>query len=306
MFACNCRASTTGETKVVAKATASDTVESNADGTLPAGAHGSGRDRWRGGGVYLDGQPIAMLRHAELPAALKPVWDTQRTRLPFKAGEEIRYSETKVPRYRMTDYLSALGISIKDITEVHILGTKDTAIVVTKAQLLSQPDDIRFKFTGETSGKPVPLVRNIDAATSFDDIRGLTIYMKRTPPTLNAQGNLELDGREVHGIAYYGEPMREGVRVYVDDRLATTLKRNQLYTNEKWQLADVLAKQGVATHDIKTAALIYEEERTSEIAFANLAFSFNAGHSGEILVGAASTPANAIALYTKPPQNPAN
>src|SRR5512138_809047 len=44
----------------------------------PTSQHGAGRDRWRGGGVYVDGAPVGVLRYAELPRGLQPVWETHR------------------------------------------------------------------------------------------------------------------------------------------------------------------------------------------------------------------------------------
>lgn len=246
-----------------------------------------------------------MLRYAELPAGLEPIWETQQHRLPFKPGETVRYRETQVRRYRVTDYLRALGVPLDEVVQVHMHGARDTAIVVTGADLRAHADDLLFKFAGETFGKPIPLIRNIDAGTSFDDLRALTIYNKRTPPSLTADQTLELDGHEVHGIPYHGEPLREGVRVYVDDRLAAVLKRNQLVGTEQLRLADVLARQGVMTTAITQAELIHDESRTGTVAWTDLSFAFNAGASGEILVGADARPAHAIALYTIPPRRPA-
>jgi hypothetical protein len=45
--------------------------------------------------------------------------------------------------------------------------------------------------------------------------------------------------------------------------------------------------------------LVYDETRTENVAFEGADFAFNAGASGEIVVGAKNLPANAIALYTK-------
>lgn len=251
--------------------------------------------------MYLDGHPIAMLRFAELPVGLEPIWETQRTRLPFKPGESIRYRETQVRRYRITDYLRAVGVSLADINEVHLHGARDTAIVLTRADLAAHPDDILFKFSGETFGKPIPLLRDIDTSTSFDDLRALTIYRTRTPPRLTAEHTLELDGREVRGIPYHGEPLREGIRIYVDDRLVTVLKRNQLATAERYRLRDLLARHGVVADGVARAELIHDERRTQTVRDPDITFAFNhaAGASGEILVGPDATPANAIALYTR-------
>src|SRR4029079_12707074 len=52
--------------------------------------HGSGRNRWHGGGVYLDGEPIAVLRYAELPRHLAPIMEVPRTRLTISPGQHIR------------------------------------------------------------------------------------------------------------------------------------------------------------------------------------------------------------------------
>ncbi len=266
----------------------------------PVNGHGSGRDRWRGGGVYLDGQPIGMLRFGELPTKLRPIWETEQHRLPFKAGEEIRYRETKVPRYRVTDYLSAVGIQLDEVVEVHMHGARDNAIVLTREDLRRHPNDVLFKFAGDTFGKPIPIVRAIAVGTRFDDLMALTIYVKRQPPRLKPDFTLELDGIPVHGIPYHGEPVREGIRVYVDDRLAAVIKRNQLATGgeARWSLASVLEKQGVTTKTLRRLELIHDDVRTNKLAWGKLDFAFNAGASGEIVIGAQALPAHSIALFT--------
>jgi hypothetical protein len=266
----------------------------------PGTGHGAGRDRWRGGGVYLDGQPIGVLRHAELPVDLKPVWETQRRRLPFRAGEPIQYRESQVRRYRVTDYLRAVGVPLDRIVEVHLHGARDAAIVLTRDVLLRHPDDILFKFAGETFGKPIPIVRSIQTGTSFDDLAALTIYIDRKPPRLTRDHSLELDGIPVHGIPYYGEPLREGVRVYLDNRLVAVLKRNQLISrnNGRWSLGDVLEREGVATSRIARLELIHDESRTAKLAWGQIEFAFNPAASGEVVLDA-ELPANSIALFTR-------
>jgi len=266
----------------------------------PSTGHGAGRDRWRGGGVYLDGQPIGMLRHAELPVGLKPVWETQRQRLPFRPGEPIRYREDQVRRYRVTDYLRAVGVPLDRIVEVHLHGGRDAAIVLTRDDLLRHPDDILFKFAGETYGKPIPIVRSIQTNTTFDDLAALTIYIARKPPRLTRDHGLELDGIPVRGIPYHGEPLREGVRVYLDNRLVAVLKRNQLISgsNSPWTLGDVLERQGVVTSRIARLELIHDESRTAKLAWGRIELAFNPDASGEVVLDA-KLPANSIALFTR-------
>lgn len=259
----------------------------------PTTTHGKGRERWRGGGVYLDGVPIGMLRHGELPAGLEPIWETQRRRLPFRAGEPIRYAETRVPRYRIVDYLRAVGVELDTIVEVHLHGGRDSAIVLTRDDLRRRPGDFLFKFAGDTFGKPIPIVRGL--RTSFDDLQAMTIYSKRKPPRLTAKQTLELDGMPVHGIPYFGEPLRQGVRVYVDDRLVTVLKRNQLGGSTR--LADLLSRVGVATEALARVDLVYEEARAATMSWRDVDIAFGEGASGEVMV--AGLPAHAIALYTR-------
>lgn len=261
--------------------------------------HGSGRDRWRGGGVYLDGQPIGMLRYAELPVGLEPMWVTERTRVPFRAGEEIRYRETQVRRYRLTDYLRAVGVPLDQIVEVHLHGAHDAAIVLTREDLRRHPDDILFKFAAETYGKPIPLVRAIETGTTFDDLAAVAIYVARKPPQLVRDNRLELDGIPVRGIPYRGEPLREGVRVYLDNRLVTVLKRNQLASATRLTLGDVLEREGVATARIARLELIYDEARTAKLPWGRIDFAFNPAASGEVTLGAQALPANSIALFTR-------
>lgn len=260
-------------------------------------AHGAGRDRWRGGGVYLDGKPVGMLRYAELPRGLTPIWETQRHRLPFRAGEPVRYRETKVPRYRITDYLTAIGVPLDAVTAVHLHGGRDAAIALSGDDLRRHADDILFKFGAVTSGKPIPLVRGFAVNTSFDDLRAMAVYVTRTPPTLTADQTLELDGYPVRGIPYRGEPLREGIRIYLDDRMVAVLKRNEMATQAGLRLDEVLARAGVETAGVERMELIHGDARTAQLPWGEHDFSFNPAASGEIVVG--SLPANALALYTK-------
>jgi len=282
---------------------APDVVAKATSPTVTPPAHGAGRDRWRGGGVYLDGVPIGALRYAELPDGLEPIWELQRRRLPFKQGEEPRYEETKVARYRVTDYLQALGVRLDDVTEVHLLGARDSAIVLSRDDLRRHADEVLFKFAGGNFGKAIPIVREVPVGTSFDGLLAMTIYVKKTPPRLTADQTLELDGVPQRGIPYYGQPLREGIRVYVDNRMVAVLKRNLIagtsVPSTRWRLGEVLAQQGVATSEIERVELIYEEARTAKLAFTGVDFAFNPASSGEIVVGTQNLPANALALYTK-------
>lgn len=204
-------------------------------------------------------------------------------------------------RYRITDYLRAVGVPLDRIVEVHLHGARDAAIVLTRDDLRRHPDDLLFKFAGETHGKPIPIVRAIAAGTTFDDLAALTIYIDRKPPRLTRDHQLELDGIPVRGIPYYGEPLREGVRVYLDDRLVAVLKRNQLLAtgDSRWSLGDVLERQGVTTARIARLELIHDDARTARLPWGRIDFAFNPAASAEVMLGAEALPAHSIALFSR-------
>lgn len=257
--------------------------------------------------MYLDGRPLAMLRFGELPVGLEPIWHTQRRRLPFRPGEPIAYEEVKVRRYRVVDYLRALAVPIEKIEEVHIHGARNTAIVISREDLVKHADNVLFKFAGETFGKPIPLIRELPVGTSFDDLQALTIYIERKPPTLAPDQTLVLDGRPVVGIPYHGEPLREGIRIYVDNRLAAVVKRNRLQTTPgtvTWRLEEVLARHGIEAKRLARVELIHRDARTTSLPWRDLSFVFDPAGSGEIDVGEQGLPANALALFTKPEPPP--
>src|SRR6185312_15970793 len=103
-----------------------------------------------------------------------------------------------------------------------------------------------------------------------------------------------LDGRPVEGVPYYGEPLRGGVRVYLDDRLATIIKRQDLdnkdATTDKngdphWSLYAFLGKHGVDTSHVVEGWAIVNDKRTMRIGGADLAsmtFSATSQAKGQV------------------------
>ena len=259
-------------------------------------AHGAGRDRWKGGGVYLDGVAIGMLRYGELPRGLTPVWEVQRRRLPFRAGEPVREVERRVPRFRIVDYLAALGVDVADVQQLHLHGGRDGAIVIRGEDLRGHPDQLLFRFADDTAGKPIPVIRDVPVNTSFDDLQAMAIYVARTPPTLTRDQMLELEGAPVRGIPYRGQPLREGVRVYRDDRLVAVLKRNEMPPGARSHLGDALARAGVATDGLAQVELIHDDVRTERLPWADYELAFDPAASGELAI--AERPASALALYS--------
>src|SRR5688572_20049483 len=85
----------------------------------------SGAARWKDTGVYLDGKPIAFLTWGELPIGLKPTWLKDRVGANKRPGtSDLGWRWGQQRFYRFTDYLTALGIDIKKIKELHVYGSK--------------------------------------------------------------------------------------------------------------------------------------------------------------------------------------
>jgi hypothetical protein len=121
-------------------------------------------------------------------------------------------------------------------------------------------------------------------------------------------------------VPYYGEPIRGGIRVYLDDKLAAIIKRQELDGKRAvkspdgtltWKLVDELKLQGVDTSKVKEVWAIRDELRhehwTGE-ELATMTFAANAQAKGGVLLTDAHVRANTIALHTrtlKPEEIPA-
>ena len=220
----------------------------------------SGMSRWKDVGVYLDGKPIAFMTFGELPIALKPLWvkDQKSAEKPPGSGSDFPgwvWSQQRF--YRFDEYLKALGVPLAKVKQIHVYGAKfsETEIATGKDLLSKAAAEFRFRFGGNTFGKAIPRILNdFGNGKSPDKISSVMIYIDKKPPTLVRNEGLYLDGVLQEGVPYYGEPVRGGVRVYVDDRLAAIIKRQDLDVSKAtkypdgdlhWKLADVLASQGV-------------------------------------------------------------
>jgi len=287
----------------------------------------TGGARWKDCVVYVDGKPITFLQWSELPVTLKPTWVKHRVshdKPPGSKDEIWVWGEQRY--YKWTDYLNALHVPIGKIKEMHVLGPRDTNTIVVKASDLLGPKgkDFLFRFGSEISGKPIPKVPPDFANHRHPDkIQAVMIYIDKTPPKLmlaeSAEGQkigLEedgfvLDGKPVMGVPYWGEPLRGGVRIYLDDRLAAIVKRQELDGKKAkqtpdglaWGLSDFFASKGVDTSKLVEGWVIRDGRRQEKIdAKELLAMSFVASSqaSGGIILGDKKIKANALALHTRP------
>jgi hypothetical protein len=277
----------------------------------------TGAARWKDTGVYLDGKPIAFLTWGELPIGLKPTWIVDKVSQPKRAGtKDLDWRWGQQRRYRFTDYLTALGVDVKKVKELHVYGPRfSNSVVATTKDLLSpQAKDFQFRFGGNTFGKAIPAVPPGFAHGKVPDkLAALMIYIEKKPPTLGPEG-FDLDGVPQEAVPYYGEPLRGGIRVYLDNRLAAIIKRQELDPKKatktadgelEWKFGDFLTGQGVDTSHVEELWVVQNENRTDKLPggdIANMKFQASAQAKGGVLLidGDKRVRANAIALHTKP------
>ncbi|HEY5949453.1 MAG TPA: hypothetical protein VIV40_28355 [Kofleriaceae bacterium] len=275
-----------------------------------------GTSRWKDTGVYLDGKPIGFLTFGELPITLKPTWvkDKVSQDKPPGCPECPAWKWSQQRFYKFTDYLKAMGVDIRKIKVIHVYGPRlSQSVVATGKDLQSKlADKFMFRFGMDIAGKALPWVpEGFGNGKTPDKISGVMIYIDRKPPTVTREG-VELDGQPVTGVPYYGEPIRGGIRVYLDDKLATIIKRQELDPKQatqsptgdlSWNFGQFLKSKGVDASKIVEGWVIRDEKRAEKIPFAELEkmqFAASSQAKGGVLLGDKKIRANAIALHTRP------
>jgi hypothetical protein len=273
-----------------------------------------GASRWKDTGLYVDGKPMGIVSFGELPATLEPVWVEQEVSVPFKAGSTgPRMKIVKQRHYRFTDYLTAVGIDVSKVKELHVYGPRfSNTTVVTGAELRKRGKDFLFRFGGDICGKAIPMLPDkFGNGNKPDKISSIMVYVHKKPPRLVRNKGLVLDGEVVSDVPYYGEPLRGGVRVYLDDRLATVIKRRQLadWTAQMiddqpyWSLAKFLRFDKVDTSHVVEAWIIRKDQRVrkltaEELLGATFTADTKAKGTVSLVVGGERIPTQALALHT--------
>lgn len=278
--------------------------------------HASGMARWRDVGVYVDGAPVGFLTWGELPIGCKASWLKEKVSADKRYGTADKdWTWARKRYYKFTDYLRAVGVDIRKIKEIHIYGPhpSETLIATGRQLQTAAADEFYFSFGANTSGKPIPHAPGgFGNGKIGDKINGVMIYLTKQPPTLVDNEGLYLDGVEQTGVPYYGEPIRGGVRIYLDDRLAAIIKRQDLDPKKAtkasdgsptWRLGEFLTDHGVDPRRVAEMWTIRDENRSEKFGRAEIAglwFQANSQAKGGVLLGDAHIRANAIALHTRP------
>jgi hypothetical protein len=284
----------------------------------------SGAAKWKDVGVYVDGKPMGFLTWGELPISLPVTWVEDEVSAEKEPGtDQPATRKVKQRFYRFDQYLKAIGVDIRQIKALHVYGPKFTASNVSTAKDLLSPaaKDFTFRFGANVGGKPIPHVPgNFGNGKSSDKIAGVMVYIHKKPPTLDPDRGFVLDGVEQDGVPYYGDPVRGGVRVYLDDKLVAIIKRQELDGKRAtkaadgtlyWKLVDELKLQGVDTSKVKEVWAIRDDLRKEHWAGTELptmVFGANAQSKGGVLLTDKNVRANVIAMHTrtlKPEEIPA-
>jgi hypothetical protein len=276
-----------------------------------------GASRWKDCGIYVDGKPVGVLSWAELPVSLKPYWKDDRISARKRPGsDDPGYAIIQQRYYRFNELLVSLGVDLKKINEIHVYGPNPMNVIVASGKdLLSEKGQgFLFRFGGEVEGKAIPVVpENFGNGKSPDKISAVMVYVKKKPPVLVRNKGMELDGKIIKDVPYYGEPMRGGVRVYYDDKLAAVIKRRLLEETKvpmtmvgdkiEWNMFAFLKSQGVDTKKIAEAWIIRNDRRKERLTreqLQDITFESDTQASGQILIGKEKLQAHALAFHSKP------
>lgn len=277
---------------------------------------GGGGNRWKDTGIYVDGVQVGVLSFGELPISLKPTWRDLPVSTEIEPGKPQVVKTEKQRAYRFTDLLTSLGIDLAKVKELHVYGPKMSSdvIITTGEELVKNGQGFMFHFASDVGGKPIPVVPpNFGNHETPDKLMLVAVYINKTPPTQVEDLGMALDRKLVQGVPYFGDPARGGIRVYQDDRLATTLRRRSMSnvpaevslrdgTPVRWSLSKVLAAQGMDLSTVREAWLIRDNRRTTKFdakQLKTLTFEMADKGQNQVFIGDTKIPAEVIALHSR-------
>jgi hypothetical protein len=182
----------------------------------------AGKPRFGDCAVYVDGQPVAVLRYGELPPNLPVHWQ----KVEGEADAE------KIQRFLMAEYLEQVGVDIRKVRELHLYGGQSRIGIVKGDELRRFARKWFFSFTRNVTGKPRmhPAGKDFHITDYIDTFATVAVYVEKPAPRWSdeVQGLVDNQGRDIEGIPYVKSEMRGGTRVYLDARLVSNIKRNLL------------------------------------------------------------------------------
>ena len=165
-------------------------------------------------GVFVDGVQASVLRYGDLPS------------MPSET------LEGGAVRYKLVDYVKAIGIAPASIKSIHVHGNGDRIGSVEGAELLKEPNRFQFQFLSGVTGTPAVRWDTDGLKNEFvvHEIRKVTIYVKKASPIVDAKKSCHVgaDGECSDAVPYASGDAVKGTRIYVDGKMVGFVKRRQL------------------------------------------------------------------------------
>ncbi len=167
--------------------------------------------------MFIDGVPLGVLSHKELPPDFAP--NIVMRGEPFSI-------------YSLTGYLSYIGATLSKIREVHLMGGSRPSII-DGDELRRMKDHIHFAFSRGDGGRPRmdwPAER-VKSWSRIDRIVAIYVYENEPAPRFDPTRRQFFDahGKAIEGIPY-AKTMRalKGTRLYLDGKFLGALRRRDL------------------------------------------------------------------------------
>jgi len=203
-------------------------------------------------GVFVDGVQTSVLRFGDLPS------------MPSET------LEGGAVRYKLYDYLKAIGVAPESVKSVHVHGNGDRIGSVEGSELLKDKNRFQFQFLSGTSGAATARWDTDGLKNEFvvHEIRKVTIYVKKASPLIDAKRSCHVgaDGACSDAVPYASGDAVKGTRIYVDGKMVGFVKRRALSDallmdktadgEQKYNLAKLVAGFGVDTKGIKAVELV--------------------------------------------------
>ncbi len=214
--------------------------------------HGSRRLMGLDTAVFVDGVQVSVLRFGDLPT------------IPSET------LEGGAVRYRLVDYLNAIGLATETIQSIHIHGNNDRIASVDGDELRRESARFQFQFLSGHTGAAVARWDTSGLRNEFvvHEIRKITVYAKKPVPRIDPKRSCHLgaDGACTDAVPYASGDAVKGTRIYVDGKMVGFVKRRQLADalvmgetgngERMYNVAKLVAQMGVILADIRAIELV--------------------------------------------------
>ena len=276
------------------------------------GGGGAKKKKFGQSPLYVDGKPVAVVAYGELPA-----WLPTRPVVLSDGREAIRF--------RLAEYFEALGIPLAKLREVHLYGGRGRVAIIPGREIRRVKKELLFSFTEGDNGKMrMHWNSKLEVSDTIDKVQAVALYIDKKPPRWDRAkwGLVDESGVKIEGIPYNDHPLKGGVRIYLDGRIAHHLKRNKTFERKVepqmlvdgipyFLLFDYLEQLGVETRGVVAMELLDKNSIVRRVEGAELAreratlqISAPPGASGQVMVhlgpadARTATAVSSIQLYT--------